>query len=246
MFATRAGNLRGLAVSTLLLGFFASAAVSAAPVTYTFDFAGAYTNAPSGAAGNEFIFADGTLTATVTSWAEIGAGTLEEATGHQMANGMGVCNSLETKCLEKENIRGITEAVGKDWILVTFSEIVNLSSFTVSPETGDKVKAQFRDVTYYTGSLASPGDLNGKTYADLTGALGLTEGTLISGKGLDDVTVNIAPDLWGNSIIIGGTIGGAGDRILLNGMTTVVPIPASIWLFLTALGVLAGNRKKTG
>ncbi len=236
-----------MASSIFLVSLFVSGPIAAAPVSYAFDFTGA-----SVTSGNELIFTDPTdnsLTATVSSWAEVGAGALEEATLNQMTNGLGVCNSQEANCANKENFRGITEASGQDWILVIFSSNVNLTGFTVSPEVGSKGKEVFRDVTYFTGSLSSSGDLLGKSYADLidVGVLGLTETTVLSGKGLTDITVNInseaGAEVWGNAILIGGAIGGGADRILLNGMSTVVPIPASIWLLLSALGVLAGKQK---
>jgi hypothetical protein len=237
-----------MASSLLLVGLFMSGSTRAAPVSYEFDFTGGGV-----ASGSELLFTDPTditLTATVTSWAEVGAGTLEKATTNQMADGLGVCNSLEANCVGKENVRGITEASGKDWILVMFSGSVNLAEFTVAAEVGSKGKSVFRDVTYFTGSLLSSDNLVDKSYAALTdvAGLGLTETTVISGKGLTDVTVNInseaGAEVWGNAILIGGTVGGGADRILLKSMTTVVPIPASLWFFLSALGVLAGKKKK--
>jgi hypothetical protein len=255
MLALRAYKRSRRVSSALLVGFLLSGPIQAAPVvTYTFDFTGTPVNTPTTTAGNEWIFADGfdgSQLATVTAWAEVGAGTLEKALGHQLTDdlgqGLGVCNSLETNCLAKENVRGITESNGKDWILIMFSSTVNLSDFTVAPDTGSKDKAQFRDVTYYTGSLTSSDDLLGKTYAELTGTLGLTENTVINGKSMANATVDInleaGGEVWGNAILIGGTVGGAADRILLNGMTTVVPIPAAVWLFISGLGVLAGMRK---
>ncbi|NOR20919.1 MAG: hypothetical protein GQ538_12625 [Xanthomonadales bacterium] len=246
MYALRINRFYLMASSIFLVSLFVSGPIAAAPVSYAFDFTGA-----SDPSGNELIFTDptDTLTATVSSWAEVGAGTLEQATLNQMTNGLGVCNSLEANCATKENFRGITEASGQDWILVIFSSNVNLTGFTVAAEVGPKDKPGFRDVTYFTGSLSSSGDLLGKSYADLidVGVLGLTETTVLSGKGLTDITVNInseaGAEVWGNAILIGGAIGGGADRILLNGMSTVVPIPASIWLLLSALGVLAGKQK---
>jgi len=251
MYALRINKFYLMASSIFLVSLFVCGPIAAAPVSYAFDFTGA--SVPS---GNELIFTDPTditLTATVSSWAEVGAGTLEEATLNQMPNGLGVCNSMEgADCANKENFRGITEASGHDWILVMFSSNVNLTGFTVTPEVGSKGDAVFRDVTYFTGSLSGSGDLLGKSYADLidVGVLGLTETTVLSGKGLTDITVNInleaVAEVWGNAILFGGAIGGGADRILLNGMSTVVPIPASIWLLLSALGVLAGKQKNYG
>ena len=231
----------------------------AAPVIASYDFTGTPQTTTGTGSGNEWVFADqngGTQTATVTTWADVGPDALEKATLHQLADarnaGLGSCNSLETNCLTKDNARSITESNGKDWILVMFSEAVNLTDFTLAPDLGTKKnpQSQFVDTTYFTGFIGDSDDLLGASYADLTGALGLTSYTADGYDKTDaPITINAntvaGGEVWGNAILIGGDTAAASgaQRILLQGFTTVVPVPPAIWLFLSALGVLVGKRR---
>jgi hypothetical protein len=247
------------AARVMLLSIVIGGSAVAAPVISSYDFTGTPQSTTGAGAGNEWVFADqngGTQTATVSTWADIGPDELETATLHQLATarnaGLGSCNSLETQCLGKDNIRSISETNGKDWILVMFSEAVNLTDFTLAPDLGTKKnpKSQFIDATYFTGFLSGSSDLLDASYADLTGILGLTSYTADGfGKVDAPVTINAntvaGGEVWGNAILIGGNTDAASgaERILLQGITTVVPVPPAIWLFLSALGALGLGRK---
>jgi hypothetical protein len=243
----------------LLLSIVIGGSAVAAPVIASYDFTGTPESPIGTGAGNEWVFSDqngSAQTATVTTWADVGADELEAATLHQVADarseGLGSCNSLETNCLAKDNIRAITESTGKDWILVMFSEAVNLTDFTLAPDLGTKKNAQsqFIDTTFFTGYLGDSSDLLGVSYADLTSVLGLTSYTADGyGKMAVPETINIntvaGGEVWGNAILIGGStdVTSGAERSLLQGMTTVVPVPPAIWLFFSALGALAGLRR---
>lgn len=253
-FAFQRTFVRGFFTLGLLL---AASAVQSAPVTYTFDFTATPDSVSGAGAGNELVFldtVDGTKSATVTSWASILGAGLSQETGYQITGaineGIAVCNSSENKCLTSDNKRGITQNSGDDWVLVTFSERMNLSEFVISPDLAKANKSVWADVTYYVGDTASPTDVLGQLPDDL----GWQRFDYNSGaKTTSDVTLNIngangGAEVWGNSILIGGlddTIGGGADRILLNTMSTVVPIPAAVWLFLSALGVIFIRPSRT-
>jgi hypothetical protein len=131
----------------------------------------------------------------------------------------------------------------------------------VFPEIENGTKKPGRDVTYFTGWIDSAGDLAGTTYAELTapetsGGLALRQFDVKNQKGstastvtLTDYSTDPDPRVWGNAILIGASLdnGGKGkspkDTIVLNGMTTVVPVPAAVWLFVSALCTLLARRK---
>jgi len=259
MFTLRVVKLCVTASKVMLISLAIGGSAVAAPVIASYDFTGAPQGTTGTGPGNEWVFADqdgSTQTATVTTWADVGSDSLEKATLHQLADarnaGLGSCNSSETNCLTKDNIRAITESNGKDWILITFSEAVNLTSFTLAPDLGMKnnPQSQFINTTYFTGFINDSDDLLGASYADLTGKFGLTSYTADGyAKMAVPVTINAntvaGGEVWGNAILIGGDTAAASgaERILLQGFTTVVPVPPAIWLFLSALGVLAGKRR---
>jgi hypothetical protein len=67
-------------------------------------------------------------------------------------------------------------------------------------------------------------------------------------KGTTGVTVDVTAqngntEVWGNAILIGGSLTSGADRFFLTGATTVVPVPAAVWLFASALAVLLGRRR---
>ncbi|MEJ2139836.1 MAG: hypothetical protein P8Y61_10380 [Gammaproteobacteria bacterium] len=248
-----------LCLLSILTVFVAPTSI-AATISYSFDFSVPPAAEVGSGAGNELQYYDtetSTKLARVTSW-YLGTApdaTIDEATGHFLSSGtnigVGVCNPEEANCLTKENQRGITETAGTDWLLIMFDETMNISEFVITPDTGDKKpKAQWADVTFYTGFLDSSADLLGASYGDLTSSLGLTDFSVLNGAKTDtDVTVDVTTlaggDIWGNAILIGpadNPLGGS-DRFLLNNVSTVVPIPAAAWLLLSALSVLFGQKK---
>jgi len=262
MYTLRVFQLCAKASKVMLLSIAIGGSAVAAPVIASYDFTGAPQSTTGTGSGNEWVFADqngSAQTATVTTWADVGPDELEKATLHQLADlrnaGLGSCNSLETDCLTKGNIRAITESNGKDWILIMFSEAVNLTDFTLAPDLGMKKnpQSQFIDTTYFTGFINDSDDLLGASYSDLTARFGLTSHTADGyGKTAVPVTINAntvaGGEVWGNTILIGGDTAAASgaERILLQGFTTVVPVPPAIWLFMSALGVLAGKRRTAG
>ena len=192
--------------------------------------------------------------ADVTIWADLGSGTLEEsATGHEVTgSGLGVCNSLEgdlATCLGKKNRPTLDNGGEYEWILVHFSEVLRIDSFTVVPD-----RNQDRDITFFTGWLTDATEVADASYTDLVTArspggsgLGMTRYEFNTGKSTDPAVVDVAGiaggEVWGNSILIGASLTSGADRVYLNNTVTRVPVPAALWLFVSGLGMLVARRK---
>jgi hypothetical protein len=214
------------------------------------------------AEGETLVYKDvtNTYTSELSAWATTGpdlgfGATIETATAHEMTNGLGVCNQSEgtfATCLTKNNRPAIGNGGIYEWILVYLPSEMQLDTFTIFPDGNAD-----RDVTFYTGLLGSEPDLNGLTVADFSadtalGGLGLTQYNVNNTKSIDLATIDIATTLdinggsgivTGNVLLIGASITSGGDQIMLNGITTTVPLPASVWLFISAIGALVARRK---
>jgi hypothetical protein len=192
--------------------------------------------------------------AEVTFWADLGSGTLEEqALGHEWGtSGLGVCNSNEgdfATCISKKNRPAMDNGGEYEWILIQFDEVLRLDSFTVVPDGN-----QDRDITLFTGWLSDPLEVANASYTDLVTArspggsgLGLTRYEFDASKGTSAATVDLqaiaGTEVWGNSILIGASLTSGADRIFLKSVATRVPLPAGVWLFISAIGALAARRK---
>jgi len=241
-----------------LVALLAAGTLNAAPISFDFTAGGVDSN--PGVNGNTVSFLDSTLSHTVqlTSWYAPVDGSLTTATGFVTGapnvQGFGVCNSAEgtfAACTANGGnspIRGLDNAGGQDWVLLLFSQPVNLSTFTIFPDIGDNSKDQDRDVTYFTGNVSSANDLQNRNYAYLTGTLGMQQWNVDSSKDMTAVTIDITAqngnaEVWGNAILIGASLTSGADRFFVSGMTAVVPVPPAIWLFGSALAVLLGRRR---
>lgn len=141
--------------------------------TLTFDLTtgGTQTSNP-GAFGNTWVFTSGGVTLTASAWGLTGnsATTFQTAQAAQYVTGIGVCNQSEGL-----NCPAPTHQVDNDthydFFLFQFSQAVDPLKVWINP-TG----VWDRDVTYYIGDLSSfDQDLTGRSLADLTGTLGLTQ-----------------------------------------------------------------------
>jgi hypothetical protein len=255
-------RLGALALATLGTAMLlATGSLNAAPVTYNFATGGVNSN--PGVSGNTVTFMDSTSTYSVglTSWTDIVVpGSLTQATGFVTGapnvQGFGVCDSTEgtfAACTGgggNSPVRGLDNANGQNWVLLVFSQAVNLSAFTIFPDVGNTPKDQDLDVTYFTGNISGASAVQNRNYAYLTGTLGMTQYNVDFAKGQTGVTVDVTAqngntEVWGNAILIGGSRTSGADRFFLSGMTTVVPVPAAVWLFASALAVLLGRRRFT-
>ena len=164
----RERSRRLFAVASLLV----AGSVHAAPVTYDFDFTGVAADVGPTLA-NVLSVSDtgtGSQTATVTSWFEVTpGGGFASANGQQATGaGWGVCNATEAPGAGCEGTwidRSIDNTDGYDWILIRFTQAMDLSSFVVTPDLdpGRPNQKQGVDVSIFTGFINSDAD------ADLAG-----------------------------------------------------------------------------
>jgi hypothetical protein len=229
------------------LAFAALAPANAATVSFTF------LNGSSPSTSLNYMDSSNTYQATLTGWADtLGTDTLNEsAVMHEWSNsGLGVCSSGEgtiNDCLTKKNRPPVDNGGDQEWILIYFSQVVNLTNFTIVPDGNED-----RDVTFFTGWLSNEYEVANKTYTQLVtdrsdGGLGLSEYNADYSKSTLAQTVDIAAvaggEVWGNAILVGASRTSGGDRWMLEGLSTVVPLPAGVWLFASAIAALAGRRK---
>jgi hypothetical protein len=232
----------------LLLG---TSAGHAAPLA--FDFTLGFSEADAGF-GNTLEFSDTTdaHTVLVTSWSDAGGTQLNTANGQQLAaGGLGVCNTVEgLGCETAWMDRSIDNSGGRDWMLLIFDQTMDISSFVITPDLNPARPNQKQDVdvSIFVGTLSeADADLAGRTYADLSSVLNLSEYANIGGNTRDPVTVDVTAlaggAVWGNAILIGALRTETDDLFTLTGISTVVPVPPAIWLFMSALGALFARRQ---
>jgi hypothetical protein len=205
-------------------------------------------------AGNSITFADGTLQMSVYAWADLDNGFLEASSVTQFARGLGACNPDEgAACEGRGRLRQLdNEDNGQyDWLLLVFSEDVFLDNFQV--QSGGSIDS---DVTFWTGNVATTStpsgdylDLTNATYSDPDPSISLASLGFDGQQNVDnDVSATLVSidmgRVRGNAVLIGTMMGEDDDRFMLNNVTAdVVPIPAAVWLFFSALVCLGWFRR---
>ena len=125
-------------------------------------------------------------------------------------------------------------------MLFLFDSPQVLQSLTIDPwGTWD------RDVSFWVGTVTPDVSLTGATFATL-GSLGFSpQMDSLNGPGDTALTIGLG-GLVGNALLVGALnpADGTADRFKIRTLvTTVVPLPAAAWLFLSALGSIAGLRR---
>jgi len=213
----------------------------------TWDFApGGSSVQPVGSGfDNELRFLQDDSLLIATGWFEsakkLSNAKLRSANVSQFDGGLGLCNRREgNNCYGDGTDQPIDNAGQREWLLLQLEGDWSFESLTVSLVDNQSPLA----LSYFIGTVESPASLNGVRYEELAG-LGFgprVDVTLAAGD-----MANLALDsVLGNALLIGGGWDRDSDAFFassLSAQPTVVPLPPAVWMFGSALGLLACLRR---
>ncbi|MBL8201193.1 MAG: VPLPA-CTERM sorting domain-containing protein [Chromatiales bacterium] len=222
----------------------------AAASTWNFASGGNSYTTTGNSWGNRLTFAQGTETLKVTAWANTANGmpaSFETAYLGRYSTGLGVCNRDEgsvSNCINRGLDHQVDNVSQQDLVLFLFDSLQAMQSLTVDPYgTWD------RDVSFWVGTVSPGVSLGGLNFGTLA-SLGFGgQVNSLNSAGDAPLTVGLG-GLVGNALLVGARYpaDGSPDRFKIRSLvtmtpTTVVPLPAAAWLFLSALGSIAGLRR---
>lgn len=232
----------------VLLATFACQAAWAS--TWSFASGGNSYTTTGNSYGNRLTFSQGMEKLRVTAWSNTANGfpaAFETAQLGRYSTGLGVCNRDEgsiTGCINQGLDHQVDNVSQHDLVLFLFESPQAMQSLTVDPYgTWD------RDVSFWVGTVSSGVSLSGLNFGTLA-ALGFGgQVNSLNSAGDAPLTVGLG-GLVGNALLVGARYpaDGTPDRFKIRSLvtstpTTVVPLPATAWLFLSALGSIAGLRR---
>jgi len=226
-----------------LIAFFAMSVGPASAAPLTFDVTGF---AGLGSLGNTLTFSQSGVTLNLTGWGYTYSAldnAFEKGALGQWGVGVGVCNAAEgASCQVPEH--QVDDSGPRDWVLFLFSEPVDVQTVVVDP-----YGVFDRDVRYFVGTVSSPLDLTGKTYADLVGLGFLSPFDDTSTPSDEPRAVAITGGGFGNALLFGPLVGGEADgsdefKITSVSVQTVPDAGSSMLLLGTALAALAGYARR--
>ena len=216
--------------------------------TWNFASGGTSFAATGNSYGNRLTFTQGPEKLTVTAWSDTArGGRFGTAQIGRYSTGLGVCNRGErsiTRCITRGLDHQVDNVRQRDLVLFVFDSPQAMQSLTIDP-----YGVWDRDVSFWVGSVSSGVSLSGLNFGTLA-SLGFgTRVDSLNGPGDAPLTVGLG-GLVGNALLVGAGYpsDGAADRFKIRSLVTsapmaVVPLPAAAWLFLSALGSIAGLRR---
>jgi len=227
----------------------ALACQAAGASTWNFASGGTSYTSNGNSYGNRLTFAQGTETLRITAWANSGHGApaaFETAQIGRYSTGLGVCNRDEgsiSKCIGRGLDHQVDNVSQHDLVLFLFDSPQAMQSLTVDPYGNWD-----RDVSFWVGTVANGVSLSGLNFGTLA-TLGFgSQVNALNSAGDAPLTVGLG-GLVGNALLVGARYpaDGSPDRFKIRALVTtaapVVPVPAAAWLFLSALGSIAGLRR---
>lgn len=236
-----------LSVVVLALG-----STSASASTWTFGSSGNYYVTSGSSYGNRVTFYDvyqGTEKLRTAAWSntsEAPVGGFEPAYIRRFSTGLGVCNPDEgaiNACISGSLDHQVDNVSQQDVVLFLFETPQAMDSLTVDPfGTWD------RDISFWVGTVSPSITLTGATFSTLASLGFSSQVNSLNGAGDTALTIGLG-GLVGNALLVGALnpADGTPDRFKIRQLVTsapaVVPLPAAAWLFLSALGSIAGLRR---
>jgi hypothetical protein len=154
-----------------------------------------------------------------------------------------VCNRDEgaiKKCIARGDEHQVDNKHEQDLVLFLFPTAQAMQSLVIDP-----YGLWDRDVSFWVGNVSPGISLTGLTFASLA-ALGFSgQVDSLNSAGEGPLSINLG-GLVGNALLVGAlnVADGTTDRFKIRSLTTsapaVVPVPAAAWLFVSALGSVAG------
>lgn len=237
-----------------------SLASQAATVTFNFDSGSSGLGLGGDGFGNSIQFSNSGLTVNVTGYGMTdNQGSLffpdwrlDEAEVSQWQYGIGVCNQSEGSIDNNQcdtsfwNDEHQVDSAGKDdFIVLTFDQTVSMTSAVIDP-----YQIHDRDVSYWIGSVAEGFSLAGARESDITGLIGGSQIDTTASTSAAPLTLDLNA-ASGNILILkpgDNNWFDLEDYFKLSSITvetTEIPLPASLWLFASALlGLAHTNRQK--
>ena len=228
-----------LITSTILLAVATSA--QATTTTYDFTIPGSPSTEVGSGFGNALDFGD----FTINSWASTNNPYLESAQIDRFTTGLGVCNRDEgTNCYNPSH--QVDNIGADDLVLFLFDDTVQFDSILI-----DSFNYSDNDVSYWIADIAVPTDLTGIHLGDLVGGSTQFGSVTEVNNNATSSAINIGlGGATGNALIFASRVDLNYDndyfKIAALTTTTVVPVPAAVWLFGSGLlGLVGVARRKT-
>jgi len=222
---------------------------SAFASTWTFGSSGSYYVTSGSSYGNTVTFYEGSEKLRTAAWsntAEAPVGGFEAAYIRRFSSGLGVCNPDEgaiTDCMSGSLDHQVDNVSQQDVVLFLFESPQAMDSLTVDPfGTWD------RDMSFWVGTVSPTITLTGATFNTLASLGFSSQVNSLNGAGDAALTIGLG-GLVGNALLVGALnpADGTPDRFKIRQLVTsapaIVPLPAAAWLFLSALGSMAGLRR---
>lgn len=202
--------------------------------------------------GNRLTIAQGAEKLRVTAWSNTANAPqdgFEAAYLRAFATGLGVCNRDEgsiTSCINSDLSHQVDNVSQADLVLFLFDSSQVMQSLTIDP-----YGVWDRDVSFWVGTVSPGVSLSGSTFSTLA-ALGFSgQMNSYNSAGEAPLTLSLG-GLMGNALLVSALhpADGSADRFKIRSLvtapttTTVVPSPAAAWLFVSAIGSLAGLRRR--
>jgi len=215
--------------------------------------------------GNSLTFSNGGVSVTASAFAETGAESpsssgwylFQTAQIYRWSTGLGVCNRNEglasSTCSDSEH--EVDTVSRDDLLLFVFNQTVTFQSITVDPYNSSGDDPNDRDITYWVGNLANLATLTTRTFDTLSNMTGFTETLVPATSSFNPITHPLTGT--GNVLLVSGdytnrscknadvTSNSECEAYKIRDITVApVPVPAAVWLFGSAVGLLAVARRR--